>query len=123
MLGAVVMSGCTKTNEVNQAFSAIYTLKADGWGTADNGLSYSTSLSIPELTNDIQTNGGVLVYLSFDNGTTYEAIPEVFDNISYGALHITGTVYLDLHDITGANVVPPSGDILAKVVLISAHPL
>lgn len=121
----VLFSSCTKTvtNKVDQAFSAIYTLNSSGWGTTDNGLSYSTSLSIPELDDIIQTNGGVLVYLSFDNGANYEAIPEVFDGISYGAVHSTGQVIIDLHAVDGSTINAPGAAILAKVVLIDATPL
>jgi hypothetical protein len=73
---------CTKTvtqvQEVNQAFSATYTLATANWSTTDNGLSYSATLQVPALDDIILQSGGVVVYLSFDNGPNYEAIAEVF---------------------------------------------
>jgi hypothetical protein len=121
----VLFSSCTKTvtNKVDQAFSAIYTLNASGWGTTDAGLSYSTSLNVPELDSYMQTNGGVLVYLSFDNGANYEAIPEVFNGIAYGSIHSVGQVIIDLHAVDGSTINAPGAAILAKVVLIDASPL
>jgi hypothetical protein len=121
----VLFSSCTKTvtNKVDQAFSAIYTLNASGWGTTDVGLSYSTSLNVPELDSYMQTNGGVLVYLSFDNGANYEAIPEVFNGIAYGSIHSVGQVIIDLHAVDGSTINAPGASILAKVVLIDASPL
>jgi len=125
LCSVVLFSSCTKTvtNKVDQAFSAIYTLNSSGWGTADNGLSYSTSLKVPEIDNFLQTNGAVVVYLSFDNGANYEAIPEVFDGISYGSIHSVGQVVIDLHAVDGSTINPPGAAILAKVVVIDASPL
>ena len=125
--GLALFASCTKTvtqvQKVDQAFSAIYTLNPSGWSSSNGGLSYSTTLNVPELDNDIQNNGAVIVYLSFDNGSNYEAIPEEFDGISYGSVHSVGQVFLDFHDITGATVSPPGAAILAKVVLLHATAL
>jgi hypothetical protein len=127
LVSLVLLSSCTKTvtnvQTVDQAFSAIYTLNPSGWGTTDLGFTFSTTLGIPELDQTIQDNGAVIVYLSFDNGATYEAIPEVFDGISYGSYHSTGVLTLDLHAVDGSTITAPGGVILAKVVLIDATSL
>lgn len=125
LLSTVLLGACKKeyiTQEVDQAFSAVYTLNASNWGTTDNGLSYSTTLSVPEIDDVIVSQGGVIVYLSFDNGANYEAVPEVFDNIAYGAVHSKGSVTLDIYDIGGGQITPP-GSILAKVVILDAKAL
>ncbi len=118
---------CTKTvtqvQEVNQAFSATYTIAPGVWSTADNGLSYSATLQVPALDDIILQSGGVIVYLSFDNGTNFEAIPEVFGGIAYGSVHSKGQVVVDLHAGNGGTITAPSGTILAKVVLLDAKPL
>ncbi|PWT73595.1 MAG: hypothetical protein C5B59_13035 [Bacteroidetes bacterium] len=121
----VSLAACTKqvTQTVNQAFSAIYTLNPNGWTSSDGGLSFSTNLRVPELDQIIQDHGGVIVYLSFNNGSTYEAIPEVFNGIAYGVLHSTGNVTIDLFGINGGTITAPGGTILAKVVLIDARAL
>jgi hypothetical protein len=127
MLSAVGFAGCTKhvTQVVNQAFSATYSIAATSWATTDAGLSYSTSLSVPELDDVVLKDGAVIVYLSFDNGTTFEALPESFDGVAYGALHQNKTVYIDLSAADGSatTVTAPTKTILAKVVLIDAQPL
>ncbi|HEV3251435.1 MAG TPA: hypothetical protein VGZ71_10815 [Puia sp.] len=118
---------CTKTvtqvQEVNQAFSATYTLAPANWSTTDNGLSYSATLQVPALDDIILQSGGVIVYLSFDNGTNFEAIPEVFGGIAYGSVHSKGQVLVDLHATNGGTISAPGGQILAKVVLLDAKPL
>ena len=118
---------CTKTvtqvQEVNQAFSATYTIAPSVWTTTDNGLSFSATLQVPALDDIIVQSGGVEVYLSFDNGTNFEAIPEVFGGIAYGSVHSRGQVVVDLHAENGGTITAPSGQILAKVVLLDAKPL
>jgi Ni,Fe-hydrogenase III small subunit len=70
----------------------------------------------------VQT-GGVVVYLSFDNGTNYEAIPEAFGGVAYGTVHSKGQVVVDLRSTSGGTITAPIGQILAKVVLLDAKPL
>jgi hypothetical protein len=123
----LLISACTKTvtqvQQVDQAFSTIYTLNPGGWGSNDGGFSYSTSLNVPELDQNMLDNGAIVVFLSFDNGANYEAIPEVFDGISYGALHALGLITLDLHAVDGSKLNSPGATILAKVVLIQGTKL
>jgi hypothetical protein len=123
----LLISACTKTvtqvEQVDQAFSTIYTLNPAGWGSSDGGFSYSTSMTVPELDQSMLENGAIVVFLSFDNGVNYEAIPEVFDGISYGALHSLNQITLDLHAVDGSKITAPAAAILAKVVLIQGTKL
>ncbi len=129
----ITFSGCTKTTvqQVNQVFSAVYTVQANQWASAndpDGTLFYYTSLSVPELSQNIDLNGGVLVYLSFDDPSsanpTYEALPEVIDGVAYGAIHTTGTVTIDLRAADGTNAPGPiTGPTMIKVILMDAQAL
>jgi hypothetical protein len=130
----LIGSGCTKTtvNQVDQVFSAVYTVAANQWaqGQDPNGGAtfFYTTLNIPELTQSIDQNGGVLIYLSFDDPSStdpvYEALPEVIDGVAYGAVHTTGQVTIDLRAADGSNAPGPiTGPTLVKVVLLEASPL
>jgi hypothetical protein len=130
----LTFSRCTKNYpQVNQVFSAVYTVQANQWaqGTdpgAGGATFYYTTLAVPELTQSIDLNGGVLVYLSFDAPTatdpTYEAMPEVFDGVAYGAIHTTGSVTVDLRGADGSSLTSAiSAPTLIKVVLMDASPL
>lgn len=105
-----------------QAYSAVYSINPSDWSTGNNGISYSTSFDVPELSNAIFDHGAVIVYLSFDDNI-YEALPEVFDGISYGAIHSPGSVTVDYHAVDGSNVSAPGGVIYAKIILINAQQL
>jgi hypothetical protein len=127
------LSGCTKTyvNQVNQVYSAVYTVGASQWALGadpDGTQFYYTTLSVPELTQNIDLNGGVAVYLSFDDASNanpiYEAMPEVINGVAYGAIHTTGSVTIDLRAADGSNAPGPiTGPTLIKVVLMDASPL
>ena len=113
----------TQVQQVNQAFSAVFNIAPDGWTTTDNGQSYTAQLQIPELDNTVYTGGGVLVYISFAGTGYYEALPEVFDGVTYGAIHSNGYVSIDISAISGANINPPTQNISVKVILIDAQSL
>jgi hypothetical protein len=128
----LTFSGCTKTYpQVNQVYSALYTVAANQWaqGTDPDGtVFYYTVLNIAELTQQIDLNGGVLVYLSFDDPTsanpTYEAMPEVINGVAYGVVHTTGSVTVDLRGADGGNITGGiTAPTLIKVVLMDAQPL
>lgn len=126
MIGSIAFfSSCQR--EVVQpsqplAYSAVYDIMPSDWATSDNGISYSTTFNVPELSNSIFDHGAVIVYLSFDNNI-YEALPEVFDGISYGAIHSPGAVTVDYHAVDGSNVSAPGGEVYAKIILINAQQL
>ncbi len=123
-----VFSSCqkqqvTKVQKVDQAFSAIFTIQPGDWVTANNGLSFTAELNVPELDNIIYKNGAVLVYISFAGTSYYEAVPEVFDGFVYGAIHSNGYVGIDISAVSGDPINPPTQTITAKVVLIDATAL
>jgi hypothetical protein len=127
----LTFTGCTKTTvqQVDQVFSAVYTVQANQWASGnDPNLFYYTSLAVPELTQNIDLNGGVLVYLSFDDPTstdpTYEAMPEVINGVAYGAIHTTGSITVDLRAADGSNAPGPiTSPTMIKVILMDAQPL
>lgn len=123
----LIFSGCkkevTKVEKVDQAYSAIYTIQPGDWTTDNNGLSYTAQLNVPEVDNTVYKNGAVLVYLSFSGTSYYEALPEVFDGISYGTIHSPGYVGIDMSAVSGQAITPPGQAITAKVILINATAL
>jgi hypothetical protein len=134
LLAIFTFSGCTKTTiqQTNQVFSAVYTVQSNQWALGvDQNQSqtkfYYTTLSVPELTQDIDLNGGVVVYLTFDpqdDNPVYEALPEVINGVAYGAIHTTGSVTIDLRAADGSDAPGPIIDPTAiKVVLLQASPL
>ncbi|HTN08164.1 hypothetical protein [Agriterribacter sp.] len=110
----------TQVQKVDQAFSAVYNIAPGDWTTTNGGLIYSAELDIPELDNVIYQDGAVLVYLSFSGTSYYEALPQVFDGIAYGAIHGNGYVSIDMSALSGNTINPPGQTVSAKVILIDA---
>lgn len=124
-LSLLIFSSCKKetTQQVKQVFSAVYTIAPSNWSTSNNGQSFTAQLNIPEIDNNIYQNGAILVYISFSGTNYYEALPEVFDGISYGAIHSPGYVGIDISSVSGDPVSAPTQSISAKVILIDAAAL
>ncbi|HEX5026437.1 MAG TPA: hypothetical protein VFV68_14255 [Agriterribacter sp.] len=123
-LPLVIFSSCkkevTEVQQVDQAFSAIYDIAPGDWVSSDNGISYAAELDVPELDNTVYQNGAVLVYLSFAGTNYFEALPQVFDGITYGAIHGDGYISIDMSALSGNAINPPGQTVVAKVVLIDA---
>ncbi len=121
-----LLSSCRKEvvqqieQRVDQAYSAVYTIQPGDWFTENNGKTYSAELEVPELDNVIYQDGAVLVFIQFEGENYFEALPQVFDGISYGVIHNNGYVVIDLNDIGGGNINPPGVRVTAKVILIDA---
>lgn len=129
LLSVFGLGACTKnvTNKVDQVFSAVYTVKTTDWVIDNTAQTYTVNLTVPELDDVINQNGGVLVYLSFNiNGTwtAYEQIPDVLGMESYRAFHSLHTVTIESKSTDGGGTFPvPTGDVRAKVVLLDATAL
>jgi hypothetical protein len=126
ILSVFTLGACKKevTQVVDQAFSATYSVDASKWATSDGGKTYTVSLNVPEVDNVIVGSGGVIAYISFNNGATFEALPEVYNGVAYGAYHQNGTLSVDLTDPAGQVAVPPpTGTVLIKVIILDATAL
>jgi hypothetical protein len=123
------LGSCKKevTQRVDQAFSAIYQVNPSDWKRDPSRGDYYLfkDLSVPEVDDFLSDNGAVLVYVSLDNQASWEAVPEVIDNIAYGSYHTSGTVGVDLQYADGSHAPlgPPGVPYFVKVVLVDATPL
>jgi len=133
------LGSCTKhvTQVVDQGFSAVYTIHQTDWKvdtyTGDPNSTdpakqplnaYAVALNVPEVDDKIVANGAVMVYISFDGGATYDAVPTEENQVIYNALHWKSTVYIGIRakDETAPDI-SKLQDILAKVVILDATPL
>lgn len=119
-------TSCTKKYITPSNVTAIYTINGTtGWKvyTDDGGnKSYSSVLSdLPEQDQYAQQNGGVLVYISYDEGATYEALPEVYNGISYSYTSSVGSITIYAQNSNGSQLAaPPADNIKVKVVLVDS---
>ncbi|MCW3110950.1 MAG: hypothetical protein JWQ09_5456 [Segetibacter sp.] len=127
VIAVTALSACTKKyitpNNNRTVFSN--SIPQANWVRTHDGKADSTSISVPALDQYFNERGGVLVYLSFFEGTngnnTYEQIPEVYNGTSYSYYHYKGNIVLYAQPSNGSTptVKPPAG-IVAKIVLIES---
>jgi hypothetical protein len=114
----LVLGACVKQDSVVPNQTLMYNLSSAGWTTSSAGRQYATLLNVSPITNSFNQSGGVLLYLSFDGGYTWEQVPEVYNGIAYSYTHSVGTIEIDIQASNGTSAITPPGAVMAKVVLI-----
>jgi len=117
------ITGCTKKYEYVTPNQTIQTTVQPGdWQLLTNSKTYSVSISMPEISDQVNQNYGVLVYVSAD-GNTFEAIPEVYGGYTYSYTHTPGSITIEtqLADGSAAGSAPPD-PIVVKIVLVESEP-
>jgi glucan-binding YG repeat protein len=126
---ALIVTGlgsCKKevTQVVNQVYSVTYTIQTTDWVLDNSGLNYyKVDISVPEVNSAIVRDGAVVVYLSFDNGASFDALPEDVGGYTYNAFHSTGTVTVGYRADSGNPAALPGGVVLAKIIVLDGQPL
>jgi len=124
----IAATSCTKKYITPANVTAFYDVQGTtGWKVTtddDGNLSYSSTLgNLPEQDGYAQANGGVLVYISYDGGTTYEALPETYNGIAYSYTYSVGKVILYAQNSDGSQLsAAPTLNIKVKVVLVDSTP-
>ena len=120
--GALFTASCTKRYDVvqpNQHYTA--TVKPSDWTVTSDGKSDSVSLPAKQIGNYFNQNGAVLVYFTYDGGSTFEQIPEVYNNVSYSYYNDAGNLVLYSQNAGGTTPYLPTQDITVKLVLVAAN--
>ena len=114
----IFAAGCKKEMIVPNR-TIITTLNSGSWVKNDGGRNYTAAIDMPEIDNYFNDHGGVLVYVSFDNGT-YEQVPQVYNGVSYSYITRTGQIVLEIQSSDGLGTVTPPGTVKVKIVLIES---
>ncbi len=127
ILGCVILfaaSSCTKqyvnpgtTNETIYA-----TVNPSDWKlyTTDNK-SYFASINVPDLSSGATSFAGVLVAISYDNGATYEQLPEVYNGTSFSFTYSAGNVSIYAQSPDGGTAIQPTAAVKVKIILVDSN--
>lgn len=118
LLLILASAGCKKDQLVPNR-TIITNLSSGNWIPVNGGRTYTASIEMPEINNYFNDYGGVLVYISFENGT-YEQIPQVYNGVSYSYITRTGQIVLEIQSADGVGTVTPPGSIKVKIILIDS---
>lgn len=123
---SIGLSSCTKqyispatTNQTLYADvnPSDWTLYTDNSGSK----SYSVPINIAQISEKFASIGGVIVAISYDGGSTYEQLPEVYANISYSFIYSAGNLSLYAQTADGSAAVQPTLPIKVKIILVSSN--
>ncbi len=117
-----LLTGCTEKNEyVTPNQTIFFTIQPGDWQLTSDS-TYLVDLPIDELNNDVNTNFGIVVSISGDDGVSYLAIPEVFGGFTYFYSHTQGSLTIETQAVDGQSTGgAPTTPILAKVVLVESQ--
>ena len=115
---------CTKVTEEyyttpNQTI--FYSINASNWKTSDAGKTYVSSLSFLQGDNYVNTYDGILVYVSYDGGTTYIAVPQTYNGLAYSFSATNNKVMLEVQSSDYIQSIQNPGTLSVKVVLIPSQ--
>jgi hypothetical protein len=120
-LSVLGVSACRKATQQyyttpNQ--TVYYSVSNSSWTTKDGGYTYGASLSFVQ--GDIYQNkyDGVLVYVSYDNGTTYISVPQTYNGLSYSYSATNQKVILEVQSSNFNQIISNPGVLTVKLVLI-----
>jgi hypothetical protein len=90
--------------------------------TDNNGSkSYQAPITVNILDNNFASIGGIIVAISYDGGSTYEQLPEVYNNVSYSYTYNAGNVTLYAQSADGTAALQPTLPIKVKIILVDSN--
>lgn len=124
-LMALGFAGCNDDDDnyyTEPASSYLFTIAPEDWYEYEDEfgvIGFETEFEIPALTQQINDAGAVLVYFDFQGEGVFNALPHVYDDITYLFNTYPGSLQMQILG-AGVGVEPAApGAIDCKVVLIS----
>ncbi|WP_121248786.1 hypothetical protein [Mucilaginibacter phyllosphaerae] len=115
-------ASCKKETVVvpNNNITRIKTVQPTAW-TTYQGNALTTDIDLPELTDDYNENGAVLVYVAYGDNAPWEQLPETFDGQAFSFTHNPGTVSLYVQNPNGVGLPATPSPMYVKIVLIESR--
>lgn len=122
MLSAgILFSSCTKEEVVIPNKTVFVEITPNMWQLSTESNTYQVAIDMPELDSYSSESSSVQVDISFNNGASYEALPQVFGGVTYLYSYGEGTLYLDVQSSDGTRPVKLTATALVKIVLIASE--
>jgi hypothetical protein len=126
ILGFMIL-GVSACKKITQEYyttpnqTIFYNVTASNWTTADTGKTYLASFSF--LQNDIYLNkyDGLLVYISYDGGTTYISVPQTYNGLAYSFSATNSKVVIEVQSSDYVQAIQNPGTLSVKIVMIPSQ--
>jgi hypothetical protein len=121
LLLVITGASCTKTtNQIIPNVTIVVDAQPNDWKYDAASKSYLITVSVSEIDNSTNQSDGVVVAMSRD-GEQFEALPEVFNNVSFSYVYKPGTVWIQAQGVNGSTIQLPSGNVRFKITIIPAN--
>ncbi|MBV8391186.1 MAG: hypothetical protein JO080_15380 [Mucilaginibacter sp.] len=116
------VSSCTKKYITPNPNETIYAdVATSQWSTYSDGKSYDVPINVPQLDGGSAQYGGVIVSVSYDGGTTYEQLPEVYNDLSFSYTYNAGNVTIYAQTSAGTLPAAAPDPIKVKIILVASN--
>jgi len=116
------VSSCTKKYITPNPNQTIYAdVASSDWLAYTDGKSYYVPISVAALDDASAQYDGVVVSVSYDNGQTYEQLPEVYNGLAFSYTYNTGNVSIYAQSPDGGTAIKPTDPIKVKIVLVYSN--
>lgn len=118
LLGA----GCKKEyyTENIPNYTVVTTVESSQWTFNSNDGTYNARITMPEISDVVFQNDGVVVAAMFD-GANYEGLPQVYGGYTYTYFYQPGYLTISIQGANGGQGGRPTGGIGFKIVLIPSQ--
>ena len=117
------LASCKKDTIVQPA-NAILTVVKDispnAWVLSNDQKTFTADISVPEIDQYHVDNEGTLVYISYNSGASYIALPFVYNVDAYSFEVYKGGVSIDVQssDYQATTPIKPTSTVRVKIVLV-----
>jgi len=119
------VSSCTKQYITPNPNQTVYAnLASTDWTAFTDAAgvkSYRAVINVNQLDDASVKYDGVLIAFSYDDGATYEQLPEVYGNLSYSYIYYNGKIEINAQTADGTTAIQPTDPIKAKIILVYSN--
>jgi hypothetical protein len=116
------VASCTKQYVTPNPNQTIYAdLASSSWSVYSDQKSYFAPINVPQIDANFAQIGGIIVAISYDGGTTYEQLPEVYNNLSYSFTYNNGNVTIYAQTDNGILPAAPPDPVKVKIILVGSN--
>lgn len=117
------LASCKKDTIVqpgNAILTVVKDISPNAWVLSNDQKTFTADISVPEIDQYHIDNEGTLVYISYNSGASYIALPFVYNVDAYSFEVYKGGVSIDVQssDYQATTPIKPTSTVRVKIVLV-----
>ncbi|WP_029276494.1 hypothetical protein [Pedobacter borealis] len=117
------LASCKKDTIVqpgNAILTVVKDISPNAWVLSNDKKTFTADISVPEIDQYHVDNEGTLVYISYNSGASYIALPFVYNVDAYSFEVYKGGVSIDVQssDYQATDPIKPTSTVRVKIVLV-----